>query len=86
MNGSSVGGRTKGRVEASGGVKALLLLTFDFLGARASSSSSMRLTERLMQGLCWVVQDPRAIAKDDNLNVILLNGLTNPLGMEFLEL
>ena len=33
-----------------------------------------------------MVRDPGAIAKDESLNVIFLNGLADLLGMEFLEL
>ena len=32
------------------------------------------------------MQDLSAIARDGGLNVIFLNGLANPLGMELLEL
>ena len=42
--------------------------------------------ERLTEGLRRVVQDFGAITKDGSLNVILLNGLTDPLDMELLEL
>ena len=75
-------------VGASGGVKTLLLLISDFpdgLWASASLSCSMELNGELTQELRWVVQDSGAIAMR-GLNVILPNGLADPLGMELLKL
>ena len=61
----SLAGRgIRGRVGALGEVGALLLLALDLLGVLASSFSSPEMLARgLTQGLCWVVRDPRAIAK-----------------------
>ena len=42
--------------------------------------------EGLTQRLHRVVQDPGAIAKDGDLNVIFPNRLANLLGMELLKL
>ena len=39
-----------------------------------------------MQGLCRVVQDFGAIAEDEDLIVILPNGLADPLGMELFRI
>ena len=77
----------RSRVEASGGVKASLLLALDLLCMPANSSCSPKmLAGRLMQELRWVMQDPGAIMEDKSLNVILSNGLADPLGMKLLEL
>ena len=57
-------GGTRGRVEASGGVRASSLPALDLSGAPASSSYSPGMSAGgLTQGLCRVVQDPGAIAK-----------------------
>ena len=65
----------KGGVEASGRVRASLLLAFDLpagLWAPASSSSSsVKSTGMLTQKLRRLVQDPEAIAKDGDLIVML---------------
>ena len=80
-------GGTRGGVGALRGVGASLLSALYLLPwAPASSSCSVGLTGGLMQGLRQVVQDPGAIAKDGGLNMILSNGLADPLGMELLEL
>ena len=76
-------------VEASRGVEVLLLPASDFLTrlwALVNSSCSIRLTERLTQGLCQVIQDFGVIVKDRSLNIIFQNGLADPLDMELLEL
>ena len=78
----------RGGVGASGGVRALLLPTSDLLPrlwAPTSLFCSIELTGRLTQGLCRMVQDLGAIAMK-SLNVILSNGLADPLNMELLEL
>ena len=85
---SLMGGETKGGVGASKEIRALLLLALDFLArpwVPVSLSYSIELTKKLTQGLRWVVQDLEAIAIE-GLNVILSNGLADPLGMELLEL
>ena len=73
---SSEVGATRGRVEASGGVKASSLPALDLLAgtwAPASLSSSLAgLTGVLRQGLRQVVRDFGAIAKDGSLIVMLL--------------
>ena len=57
-------GGARGGVEASGGVGVSLLPALDLPGAPASSSCSSGMSAGgLMQELCWVVRDPRAIAK-----------------------
>ena len=84
----SAGGGIRDRVKALKEVKTLLLPILDFLTGPytlESSSCSLRLTGRLTQELCWVVQDPEAVAIED-LNVIFPNKLVDPLGMELLEL
>ena len=89
VNRSLAGGGTRGRMGASGGVKALLLLALDFLTrpwASASLFCSIKLTERLTQGLCQMVEDPGAIAKDEGLNMIFPNRLADPLNIELLEI
>ena len=67
--------KTRGGVEASGGVKASLLPALDLLArpwAPASSFSSPAGSTRLLrQGLRRVIQDPRAIAKNGGLIVML---------------
>ena len=64
--------------------------TLDLLtGPWAMASSSSFLAELagiLTQKLYRVMQDPKAIAKDGGLNMILSNGLPNLLDMELLEL
>ena len=87
VNRSLAGGRTSGRVGASGVVGASLLTASVFPVAPASLYCSPRMSARgLTQGLQQVVRDPKAIAKVESLIVILLNGLADPLGMELLEL
>ena len=87
MKRSLEGGEMRGRVGASRGVGTSLLPVLDLPPwAPASSSCSMGLIERLTQGLRQVVGDSGAIAKDRDLNIILPNGLADPLGMELLEL
>ena len=76
-------------METSEGLKTLLLPALDLptrFSVPARSFYSVRSTGGLTQELHWVVQDPGAIARDRNLNVILPNGLADPLGMEFLKL
>ena len=75
---------TRGGIRNSGGVRALLLLASDLVPASLSCFLGMS-TRELMQGLRQAVQDPWAIAMK-GLNMILLNGLADPLGMELLEL
>ena len=87
---SSMVGGMRGRVIATGRVKASLLPGLNLLArpwALASSSSFLaESTGVVTQGLRQVAQDLEAIAKDGSLNVILPNGLADPLGMELLEL
>ena len=87
MKRSSEVGGIRGGVGALGGVGASLLPASDLPPwAPASSSCSVGSMGGLTQGLRWVVRDPGAIAKDGGLNMILLNGLADPLGIELLEL
>ena len=87
MKRSSVGRGTRGGVETLERVGALLLLASDLpFWAPVSSFCSVGSMRGLTQGLRWVVQDAGAITKDEGLNVILSNGLADPLGMELLEL
>ena len=80
---------TLGQVGASGEVRASLLLALDLLAgpwAPASSSCFVRLSKGLTQGIRWVIQNSGAIAKDESLNVILLNELADLFSMKLLEL
>ena len=79
-----VGGGTKDRVEASRRVGALLLPVLDLALASLSYFLGMSVG-KLMQRLCRVMQNPGTIAIK-GLNVIFLNRLADPLGMELLEL
>ena len=81
------GGGTRGGMGALGGVGASLLPTSDFVPA--SLSCSMRLTERLTQGLRRVVRDLGAIVKElksKEHDAIIPNGLADLLGIELLKL
>ena len=83
------GGGTKDGVGVSRGIQVLLLPALDLLAGLwtlASSSYSVELTERFTQGLCRVVQDLSAIARNKNLNIIFLNGLADVLDIELLKL
>ena len=84
-NRSLAGRRTRGGVEASGGVEALALSVLDLLLVNSSRCQEI-LARRLTRAFRRVVQNPWTIAKNRGLNVIFLNELANPLGMEFLEL
>ena len=44
------------------------------------------MVRKLTQKVYQVVQNFGAIARDGDLNVIFLNGLADPLGIELLEL
>ena len=82
-------GGIKDGIGVSGEVRALLLSTSDLppgSWAPTSSSCFVESNRRLIQELQLVMQDLSAIAKDKNLNVILLNGLADLLGVKFLEL
>ena len=57
--------RTRVGMGALEGVEALLLPALDFLRAPANSSYSIRSIGGLKQRLCRVVQDPRAITKEE---------------------
>ena len=72
-------------MEASRGVKALLLPALDLAPASSSCFPGI-LAKRLTRGLCQVVQNSGVIAKNGGLNVIFLNGLANLLDMKFLKL
>ena len=96
VNKSLAGREMRGRVEASRRVEVLveasLLLALDlFAGLWAPANSSYfstGLDRGLMQGLRQA-QDPGSIAmelKNKECDVVLLNGLADSLGMEFLEL
>ena len=80
-------GGTRSRVGASGGMGASSLPALDLPSAPAGLFCSPAMSaRRLTQGLRQVMQDPGTIAKGGGLNVILPNGLADPLGMELLEL
>ena len=85
MNKFLTGGRTRGGVRALERIEASLLPVSDFAPVSLSCSPGI-LAEKLMQGLRWVVRDPRVIAKDGGLSVIFSNGLADLLGVELLEL
>ena len=84
---SLAGKGTRSGVGALEAVGALLLPVLDYSDAPASSSYSPGMSAAgLMQRFRRIVRDPGAIVKDGSLNVILSNGLANPLSMELLEL
>ena len=79
------GGETRDRMGALREIRASLLPASDF--APASLSCSLGMSDRgLTQGLCRLVQDLKAIAKERSLNVTFPNGLADPLDMKLLEL
>ena len=65
MNRSLARRGTKDGVGVLKEVGASLLVILDLSRVLASSSCSMELTKKLMQGLCQVMRDPRAIVKDE---------------------
>ena len=75
----------RGRVEALGEIGALSLSASDLTPASSSCSLGI-LAKRLMQRLRQVMQDPGAIIRDRDLNVILFNRLADLLVMKLLEL
>ena len=80
-------GGTRGEIGALGEIKASLLTALNLpLWVLASLSCFMGLTGGLTRELYWVVRGLGAIAKDGGLNVILPNGLADPLDIELLEL
>ena len=85
VNRSLAEGETKGGLEASGEIGALLLQVLDLILASLFCSPEM-LAGGLTQKLCLVVQDPGAIARDGGLNMIFLNKLANSLGIKLLKL
>ena len=74
-----------GRIRSEVGVS--LLPASDLPNALANLSCSPEMSAgELTQRLHRMVQDPRAIVKDGDLNVILPNGLADLLGIELLKL
>ena len=76
---------TRGGVGALERVKSSLLLALDLAPTNLSSFLEM-LAKKLTQELRRVERDLGAIAKDRGLNMILLNGLVDLLGIKLLEL
>ena len=70
---------------ASRRIEALFLPASDLAPTSLSCFPEMS-AGGLMQELHWVVRDCGAIAKDRGLNVIFLNKLADPLGIELLKL
>ena len=85
MNRFLIGGKTRGGMGASKRVKTLSLPTSDILTGTwlpiSLSCSLIGLIGRLTQELRQMVQDPGAIAKNGDLNIIFLNKLANLLSI-----